>query len=315
MPRPASFAAVLVFACAVALVAVSASAATATSAAPAAPAATASFSRADLQAWCIVPFDARKRTPEDRAQLLLELGLRRYAYDWRAEHIPEFEREIRVMRGHGIAIAAWWFPATLNDQARTILATLERTGLRPELWVTGGGAPVRDAAGQAVRIAQEVARLRPIAEAAARLGCKVGLYNHGGWFGDPDNQLAVLAALRAAGSSNVGLVWNFHHAHDHIRTFDKLWPRIAADVLAVNLSGLVVDGDRTDRKIMPLGAGDQEYALLKVIRDSGWRGPLGVLSHRTEADAADTLRANLAGFDRLLARLAAEPPATPKSGR
>ena len=272
--------------------------------APAAP--TAPWSRADLQAWCIVPFDAKKRTPEERARLLLDLGLRRYAYDWRAEHIPEFEREIRVMREHGIAITAWWFPATLNDQARAILAVLERTGLRPELWVTGGGAPVRDATGQAARIVQEAARLRPIVEAAARLSCKVGLYNHGGWFGDPDNQLAVLTELRAAGFTNLGLVWNFHHAHDHIRTFDKLWPRIAPHVLAVNLSGLVIDGDRTQRKIMPLGAGDQEFALLKVIRDSGWRGPLGVLSHVVEANAADTLRENLAGYDRLLARLAAD---------
>ena len=275
--------------------------------APAAPnAPAAAWTRADLQAWCIVPFDAKKRTPEQRAQMLLDLGLRRYAYDWRAEHIPEFEREIRVMQASGIAITAWWFPATLNAQAQAILAVLERTGLRPELWVTGGGAPVRDAAGQAARIAQEVARLRPIVAAAAQLGCKVGLYNHGGWFGDPDNQLAVLTELRAAGFTNLGLVWNFHHAHEHIRTFDRVWPRVAAHVLAVNLSGLVLEGDRTQRKIMPLGAGDQEYALLKVIRDSGWRGPLGVLSHRTDADAADTLRENLAGYDRLLARLAAD---------
>ena len=39
------------------------------------------------------------------------------------------------------------------------------------------------------------------AKAAAQLGCKVGLYNHGGWFGDPDNELAVLdiEALRPHG--------------------------------------------------------------------------------------------------------------------
>ncbi len=307
MPSPAPLTRVaLLLACTVALFSPRASSAPA--------AATASFSRADLQAWCIVPFDAKQRTPEERARLLLDLGLRRYAYDWRAEHIAEFDREIRVMRENGITITAWWFPATLNDQARAILAALERTGLRPELWVTGGGAPVRDATGQSARIAQEVARLRPIVAAAAKLGCKVGLYNHGGWFGDPDNQLAVLAALRAEGFTHLGLVWNFHHAHDHIRTFDKLWPRVAAHVLAVNLSGLVIDGDRTNRKIMPLGAGDQEFALLKVIRDSGWRGPLGVLSHRTDADAAETLRENLAGYDRLLARLAAEP-SRPTAGK
>ena len=48
----------------------------------------------NLAAWCIVPFDASKRGPEARAQMLKELGLIRCAYDWRAQHVKEFEEEI-----------------------------------------------------------------------------------------------------------------------------------------------------------------------------------------------------------------------------
>ncbi len=266
----------------------------------------------NLQAWCIVPFDAKKRTPEERAEMLERLGLRAYAYDFRAEHVPLFDREVEAMRAKGIALTAWWFPARMDATARAILATIERHKIRPTLWVTGGGAPARDAAEQAARVAGEVARLKPIAEAAQALGCAIALYNHQGWFGDPDNQLAVLAGLREAGATNVGIVYNLHHAHEHIRTFAAQWPRMMPHVTALNLSGVVENGDRTGRKILYLGEGDQELAMMRVVAQSGWRGPVGVLCHRTDTDAEEALRRNLEGLARLAAQLAREPAAAKK---
>ena len=50
----------------------------------------------DLVAWCIVPFDSRKRSPEERIAMLERLGFKRYAYDWRAEHLPDTARELRL---------------------------------------------------------------------------------------------------------------------------------------------------------------------------------------------------------------------------
>jgi len=46
------------------------------------------FARENLVAWCIVPFDSKRRGPEDRAAMLERLGFKHFAYDWRAEHIP-----------------------------------------------------------------------------------------------------------------------------------------------------------------------------------------------------------------------------------
>jgi len=43
----------------------------------------------DLIAWCILPFDSRKRRPEEQIAMLERLGFKRYAYDWRAEHLPD----------------------------------------------------------------------------------------------------------------------------------------------------------------------------------------------------------------------------------
>lgn len=261
------------------------------------------FARSNLVAWCIVPFDAKHRAPEERAQMLDRLGLRRLAYDWRAEHVPRFDAEVEAMQRHGIEIVAWWFPTTLDPEARTILSVIERHGIHPQLWVTGGGEPTRNVAEQRARVETEAARVKPIAAAAARLGCQVALYNHGGWFGDPDNQLAVLDRLRGEGVTNLGIVYNFHHGHADLPRFPELWRRMQPHLLAVNLNGMVENGDQRGRMVLNLGAGDRELAMLRLIRESGWRGPVGILDHRPETDSEETLRDNLRGLDWLVREL------------
>lgn len=261
------------------------------------------WSRDNLVAWCIVPFDAQKRGPDERAEMLQRLGFRQFAYDWRAEHVPTFDAEIRACAQRGVTITAWWFPTKLDANAQQILAAIERNRIRPQLWVTGGGPPTKSPAEQQQRINDELARLRPILQAAAKLGCTVGLYNHGGWFGEPDNQIELLRALRAAGHANVTLIYNFHHGHDHIANFPAVWARLAPNVDTVNLNGMVTGGDKAGKKILTLGEGDQELAMLRVIQTSGWRGRIGILNHRTEVDAEEGLRANLAGLGRLRAKL------------
>src|SRR3954466_12628459 len=48
----------------------------------------------------IVPFDARKRGPEERAAMLEGLGFRQFVYDYRAEHIATFEAEMDALQRH-----------------------------------------------------------------------------------------------------------------------------------------------------------------------------------------------------------------------
>lgn len=271
---------------------------------PAAPARAAAeddlFARDNLVAWCIVPFDAQKRGPEARAQMLQRLGLKRLAYDWRDEHIPTFDQEIETMQRHGIEITAWWFPGGLNDTARQILACLERHQVKTQLWISlGDPAPQ---APQEEKVRAAAAAIRPIATAAAKIGCRVALYNHGGWFGEPENQLAIIDQLDLP---NVGIVYNLHHGHSHLARFPELLRKMQPHLLAFNLNGMVVDGDRVGKKILTLGEGDQDLGLLKTLRASGWRGPIGILDHRGETDSEVTLRANLAGLEQLRQRLSA----------
>ncbi len=264
------------------------------------------FSRTNLVAWCIVPFDTRKRGPEERGAMLERLGIRRLAYDWRNEHIPTFDAEVAAMRRRGIELTAWWFPANLGAEARAILDCLGRNRLRPQLWVTMGTETELDPVRLEQKLAGAVGTLGPICAEAAKLGCTVGLYNHLGWFGEPENQVALLARLRAGGHTNAGIVYNFHHGHAHIDQFPRLLELMKPHLLAINLNGMVWDGDRIGKKIIPLGTGDEELDLLRALWASGWKGPVGILGH-TEEDAELKLTKELEGLVRLVPQLS-QPP-------
>lgn len=262
------------------------------------------FAPDNLIAWCIVPFDSKRRGPEERAAMLEKLGFKHFAYDYRAEHVPTFDAEIEACKRHGVSLDAWWFPGGLNAEARLILDVCKRHNIRPQLWVTGGGTPTSTPEEFKARVEQEVKRIRPIAEAAAAQGMKVGLYNHGGWFGEPENQLAIIEALKL---DNVGIVYNFHHGHDHVDRIADVFKKARPHLLAVNLNGMARGGDRQGKKILPLGQGELDLELLKAIRDSGYAGPIGILGH-TQDDAEERLRDNLDGLAWLLPQLDGQSP-------
>jgi sugar phosphate isomerase/epimerase len=260
------------------------------------------FARENLVAWCIVPFDAKKRGPEERAQMIEKLGIKRFAYDYRAEHVPTFDAELTALKQHGIELTAWWFPTMLNDEAKMTLDLFKRHDVHPQLWVMGGGAPVNSPEEQRERVEQESARIRLIAQAAAPLGCKVALYNHGGWFGEPENQIEIIQRLEREGVRNVGIVYNLHHGHAHLDRFPGLLTQMKPYLLALNLNGTNRGGDQKGEKILVLGQGTEDARLLQIIRDSGWFGPVGILNH-TDEDAEVRLRANLEGLEKLRAKL------------
>jgi sugar phosphate isomerase/epimerase len=264
------------------------------------------YERDNLVAWCIVPFDAKKRTPAERVAMLRKLGFKKYAYDWRAEHLPTFDEEVGLLQKAGIELTAVWFPANLGDDARKLLAVIENHKITPQLWIMFGEPPATE---QAAKVEAAARTLRPVAEAAGKLDCKVALYNHGGWSGEPKNQVAIIEALKL---KNVGVVYNLHHGHDHLDRLPALLKKMQPHLLALNLNGMVKDGEKVGKKILPLGAGDRDVTLLKLIRDSGYTGPIGILGH-TQDDAAERLADNLDGLAWLKTSLdGKEPGVRPK---
>lgn len=234
--------------------------------------------------------------------MLERMQVKRLAYDYRAEHIPTFDAEMDALKRHGIELTAWWFPGALNDEARGILEVLKRHKLHTQLWITGGGGPTKTPEEQRARVEAEAQRLKPIAQEAAKIGCTVALYNHGSWFGEPENQIQIIERLKQDGITNVGIVYNLHHGHEHLDRFATLLRQMKPYLVALNLNGMTPKGDQVGKKILPLAQGNLDLALLKIIRDSGWRGPVGILNH-TDEDAEARLLDNLDGLDWLVPQL------------
>jgi azurin len=251
--------------------------------------------RSNLVAWCIVPFDAKKRTPAQRAEMVAKLGLKRVAYDWREQHVPEFEEEILQYQKHGIEFFAFW---GTHEKA---FALFEKYKLHPQIWLM---APNPDAASQEEKVKRAAEALLPVVEQTRKLGCKLALYNHGGWNGEPENMAAIAEYLRAHhAAEHVGIVYNQHHGHTHAADFAAKLKIMQPYLFALNLNGMIRDGEAKGQKIVPLAQGELDADLLRVILQSGWRGPVGILNH-TDEDAEARLLDNLEGLDWLRKEIA-----------
>ena len=267
------------------------------------------FARDNLVAWCIVPFDSKKRSPEERADMLERLGFKHFAYDSRAEHIPTFDAEINALARKGITLDAFWVaPGELNRESKIILDVLKRHDLKTRLWVLiDQGADRVTGLEQERRVAAAADKLRPLAQEAAKINCSLALYNHGGWFGEPENQIAIIERLRNDGVDNVGIVYNLHHGHEHLDRFRALLDKMLPYLRTICLNGMDKEGNRHGRKILPLGQGALDLELLRTICSSGYSGPIGILGH-TEDDAEERLRDNLDGLDWLVPQLEGHAP-------
>lgn len=258
------------------------------------------FAKDNLIAWCIVPFDASKRGPAERAAMLERLGLHALAYDYRDEHIPTFDEEIAALRAKNIRLASWWCGGVdprepLGGSVALALDALKRNEASSDLWVMMREDAFKGLS-QQEKVALAAEATEAIAAEAAKIQGRVGLYNHGGWFGEPENQLAIVDAVKAP---NVGMVYNFHHSHEHFDRLKTLFPRMAPHLLCVNLNGMTPGGE----KIVGIGKGERDREMLELVMQSGYDGPIGILDHRNELDAEASLQENLDGLAKLVSEM------------
>ncbi len=256
----------------------------------------ANFKRENLVAWCIVPFDAKNREPAERAEMVKRLGLNRVAYDWRKKHVAEFEEEIQQYKKHEIEYFAFW---NWHDSMESLI---KQYSITPQIW-TQCKAPSEGT--QDEKVAGAAATLLPLVEKTKALGLTLGIYNHGGWNGKPRNMIAVCEYLRKNhDADHVGIVYNFHHAHEDVVGFDKAFALLQPYLVCLNLNGMVdiKDFDPQTNKIKPIGSGEHEGAMIKTVIASGYEGPVGVLGHRAEMDAEESVKLNLDGLAKLLSK-------------
>ncbi len=263
------------------------------------------FCKKNLLAWCIVPFDACQRTPQQRAEMLQRLGINALAYDWREKDIDTFDEELAQLRAHDIRLHAFWLSGSsqqdeqgvLDDpQLRPVLDFIRRNELHIEVWKMLPEQELSAISDSEARYREATRQVQLLANVFNDLGCTLGLYNHGGWSGQPQTMVEIAQRLK---SENVGIVYNFHHGHEHLDQMPDAFTAMLPHLLCVNLNGMATNGP----KILPLAEGEGDAALLRMVADSAYSGPIGILDHRPETDAELSLRQNLAGMQKLLKEL------------
>ncbi|WP_229216651.1 sugar phosphate isomerase/epimerase [Dyadobacter sp. 3J3] len=259
------------------------------------------FALDNLTAWCIVPFDSKNRGPVERAKMLNTLGINKLAYDWRAKHIPTFDSEIEALKTHHVTLQAFWLhsgPDPENDKdLETILEVLKRNKVKTQLWLMVTGINDLDGMTQEEKVKAHAKPIAYIAERAAEIGCTVGLYNHGGWYGEPENQLEIINYLK---KPNIGIVYNFHHAEEQFDRFPKFFPEMLPYLLSINLSGL---RKGNPVKVVPIGQGDVKTEMIRVVKNSTYNGPIGIINEETAPDAEVGLKMNMDGLKKILKQL------------
>lgn len=259
------------------------------------------FARNNLIAWCTIPYDSKKRNSEERALMLKELGFTSFAYDWRAQDLPNMETELATLKKHGIKLGSVWFwvnggkTGLLDEAAETILRTLKKTNTKTELWVSFPKSYFEGMPDEQ-KIQKAVKTLQHIHERASKIGCTIALYNHEDWFGEPANQVKI---IESSGLKNVGIVYNFHHGHKQVDYFDDILKVAGPYLTTVNLNGM--KGNQFE--IRTIGEGNHELELLKKLKASGFNGSIGIIGHTENEDVKEVLTRNLEGLKRLLGEM------------
>ena len=265
------------------------------------PSCTASnFNKENILAWCIVPFDSKKRGPEERAAMLNGLGITKLAYDWRREHIPSFDAEADALKKHKIKLQSFWLLSDTNAARSTdveaVFSFLKKRKIKTEIWYFFLEGEYFKQLSQEEKVAVASRTVQYIARRADSIGCKVGLYNHEGWFGEPENQVAIIEKLKM---KNIGIIYNFNHAQFQVERFPEFFPKLIPYLLAVNLAGL----KSGDKKIYPIGVGDSEEKMIQIVCTSGFKGPIGIINEDTDPDAEKGLQINMDGLKKILSSI------------
>lgn len=249
--------------------------------------------------WCIIGFDTEDRSPKERIDLLLELGLSNYGFNKGKGDYSTMKEEFQLAKENDIDINSifLWLNADrdtigqLGEANTLIFNNLKELDTKPTVWVSFSNNFFKNINHEeSLKLALEM--LRYIKTLSTEVGCDLALYNHGGWFGNPHNQIELIKQLD---DSSISMVYNFHHAHEYLDEFESVAKKITPYLSYVNLNGMKKEGP----EILTIGEGDHELSMIKNLIDQGYNGPWGILGHIKTEDVRDVLIRNLAGLEKI----------------
>lgn len=255
-------------------------------------------------AFCMDTHDAKKRSLQEQAELLKELG-----FDG-AGHVglDNVAERLRTLDEAGLKLFLLGLRIDLASQDRPYLSQLKEVlpllkGRDVALYVTIGGMKPADPAGEAVA----VPRLREIADLARESGVRVVLYPHtGDWLVHVGHAVEL---SKRVDRPNLGFIFNLCHWLRNEEQID--WKALLEPAMpylfVVSINGADVAGKPDpdwSRLIQPLDQGTFDiHALLKTLRELGYTGPVALMCYGIGGDAREHLTRSIAQWRKLGERL------------
>lgn len=262
----------------------------------------ASAARPAFFAFCMDTHDSQKRSLEQQAALLEELGYDGAGHLW----LDNLEERIKTLDAHGLRLFQVYLQVNIAADANSPYDPRLKESLpllrgrKTMLALLMSGAAPSDPAldERAVALVQE------IADMANEAGVRVALYPHSGnWLEHVEDGLRI---VQKAKRPNVGVMFNLCHwlKVDDEKNLKPLLTSAMPHLFAVSIHG----ADRaeaihagTGNWIQPLGNGSFDVgALLDTLRELGYQGPVGLQCYGIPGDARDHLTKSMTDWRRLM---------------
>lgn len=251
--------------------------------------------------FCIDWHDAKKRTFEQQARMLRELGYPGVGHIW----LDKVEERLASLDAAGLRL----FQITMTvdvgpgkmpyDEARLSQVLTAIRGRGVQFCVTCKGLPPGDPSGDA----RAVELLRRMSDLARDSGAQLLIYPHQKDWVERIEQAVRLAEL--VDRPNVGVMFNLCHwlRVDPSRDYRPLLARALPRLWAVSINGADVRDDQPTgwkRYIQPLDQGSFDLAaFVRTLDELGFRGPIGLQCFGIGGDARDHLARSAARWREL----------------
>jgi len=257
-------------------------------------------------AFCMDTHDSQKRGLEEQAALLKELGYDGAGHLW----LDNLSERLKTLDAVGLKLFQVYLSVNIaadkdayDPRLKNMLPQLKGRGTMLALLMDG--LPPSDPKGDP----KAVELVREIADLAQSSGVRVALYPHSNaWLERVEDALRI---AKTVDRPNVGVMFNLCHwlKVDKEENLKPLLTAAKPMLYAVSIHGAdsaaaVQAG--SGNWIQPLDSGAFDiYNLLKLLRDLGYAGPIGLQCYGIPGDARDHLTRSIAAWRKLNARLAA----------
>jgi len=244
--------------------------------------------------FCVDTHDVKKRTIPQQAEMLRELGFDGVGYPlWLDENA---EKSLATLDNAGLELYHAYARISLKPDTppydpRVPDAIRKLKGRPVTICVLIQGLPPADPRG----VVPAVKALRELGDVAAEVGLRISIYHHTrDW---TESLLYALEIVDKTNRPNVGANLNLCHwlMIDGDKDYRPVLRENADKIFAVTINGAQLGSKTwTNGLIQPLDKGDfDNRELLKTLRESGYRGPIGLMCYGIPGDAREHLERSI----------------------